>query len=221
MPTTKTVLFPPPLRAANTIQDIQNWLFSIQNLMPLALVDTSGGSYSEAVPPAGLNISTGQSNQNQQILYIKTSADANVFTLTGCANGSQTLTAAFSAVLIKSDGTNWWGVPLGSSGGGGGGAVWGSITGNINSQTDLQAEFAALQAQIPIFVDNETPVGAVDGSNTSFDLLSAPNPPDSLKLEVDGLWPTYAVDYTLGFPNPTSIKLNDPPQRIIRAHYRR
>lgn len=114
MATTQTVLFPPPLRAliaaaAGTLSDaFRKWFLTLQNLHPLNLVDTSGGSYSEATPPAGLNSTTGQSNQNQEIVYKKTSSDGNTFTLTGVADGSQTLTAQYSKVRIKSDGTQWW-----------------------------------------------------------------------------------------------------------------
>lgn len=221
MPTTQTVLFPPPLRGANLTQQLQQWLFTIQNLLPLRLVDTSAGSYSEAVPPAGVNSTTGQSNQNQSILYIKISADANPFTLTGCANGGQALTAQWSALLIKSDGTRWYAVPLMGGGGGGGSAVWGTITGDINAQTDLQAELAALQALIPVFEDNVTPIPPPDGVITDFDLPSAPNPPSSLILVADELVLTQTVDYTIGIPNPTRLKLNDPPARKLRAWYRR
>jgi hypothetical protein len=232
MPTTQTVLFPPPLRAANTIQDIQNWLFSIQNLHPLRLADTTAGSYSEAVPPAGLNSATGQSNQNQQILYIKTSADANSFALTGCANGTQTLTAQFSALLIKSDGTSWWAVPLNSAGGGGSSAVWGAITGNIASQSDLQAEFASQLAtaeaytdsKVPHFADGVQSSGLVNGVNKTYGLSPDPSPQDSLILVVDDLTLVrdlgFGGDYILQFSNPTQIVLNDPPQRQIRAWYR-
>lgn len=114
MATTQTTLFPPPLRdviasiAGRLSQSFQQWFLSVQSLHPLRLVDTTAGPYSEAVPPAGLNSTTGQSNQNQEIVYKKTSADGNTFTLTGVADGSQTLTAQYSKVRIKSDGTQWW-----------------------------------------------------------------------------------------------------------------
>jgi hypothetical protein len=227
MPTTQTVLFPPPLRGANTIADIQKWLFSIQNLIPLRLVDSSAGAYSESVPPAGLNTTTGQSNQNQQILYIKSSADANAFNLLGCINGTQSLTAQFSALLIKSDGTNWYAVPL-NGGGGGGSAVWGSITGNINSQADLQSEFAAQLAlaeaytdsKIPTFQDNVVPLGLVNGTNVNFTLSTVPNPAASLILVVDDLVLIQGGDYTLGTPGAGDLILNDAPVRQIRAWYR-
>jgi hypothetical protein len=114
MPTKTTALIPPPLRnkildaAGRLERTLQNWLFSLQNHQPLKLVDTSGGNYSEALPPAGLNSSTGQSNQNQELVYKKVSADGNTFTLTGALEGPQTLIAQWSKLRVKSNGTSWY-----------------------------------------------------------------------------------------------------------------
>jgi hypothetical protein len=108
MPTTQTQLFPPPMRGTALSQSDQLYLASLQYLLPLRLVDTTAGPYSEALPPAGVNASTGQSNQNQELIYKKTSADVNVFTLTGAAEGPQTLTVQYSMIRLKSDATNWW-----------------------------------------------------------------------------------------------------------------
>jgi hypothetical protein len=36
-------------------------------------------------------------------------------------------------------------------------------------------------------VDNEVPVGAIDGKNTTFTAANAPNPPSSLYVHVNGL----------------------------------
>lgn len=104
---TQTVLFPPPLRGAELSQPIQKWLFTLQNLLPLREADTSGGSYSEALPAAGLNSTTGQSNQNQEISFVKISGDGNSITITGAASGSVVLTSQYSFARFKSDGTNW------------------------------------------------------------------------------------------------------------------
>lgn len=108
MPTTQTVLFPPPVRGTALSQSDQLYLASLQYLLPLRLVDTTAGPYSEALPPAGVDSTTGQSSQNKEIIYKKISADANVFTLTGSAEGPQTLTLQYSMVRVKSDATNWW-----------------------------------------------------------------------------------------------------------------
>jgi hypothetical protein len=108
MPTKQITLFPPPLRDSELPEPIQKYLLTLQKLLPLNEVDTSAGPYAEAVPHAGLNASTGQSNQTMEITYVKTSADANVYTLTGVQLGNLTLTAQGDHFKIKSDGTNWW-----------------------------------------------------------------------------------------------------------------
>lgn len=104
MSITKTTLFPPTA--------VQKYLLTLQMLLPLITVDTTGGNVVIALPPAGLSGSTGQSNQNQEITYRKTSADGNTVTLTGSADGPVVLTAgdgsAASRVKFKSDGTSWW-----------------------------------------------------------------------------------------------------------------
>jgi hypothetical protein len=120
MSTTQTNLFPPPTRT-NAVDSkgflaipLRQWLFSLQMLLPLRVGDTSKGSYSEALPPAGLNQTTGQSNQNEEIIYIKGSADANTWTITGAISGSVTLSAQYQLARFKSDGTNWWNVGVSS-----------------------------------------------------------------------------------------------------------
>jgi len=113
MPTTQTQLFPPPLRGAQVSDSLGRFLQTLQNLLPLRNVDTSAGDYGEAPPPPGLNATTGQSNQNQELIYKKTSSDGHTFTLTGTADaplpeGPLTLTTQYDLFRIKSDGTTWW-----------------------------------------------------------------------------------------------------------------
>lgn len=108
MATTETILQPPAPRIADEVsKSLLLYIFTLQHREPLREVDTSAGPYAEDVPPAGLNSTTGQSNQNQEITYIKTSADANVFTLNGAANGPLTLVAQGDFLKIKSNGTLW------------------------------------------------------------------------------------------------------------------
>ena len=83
------------------------WELIVQNLAPLNLVDTSGGDYAEDAPDAGVGAS-GQSAQGKEISYVKTSSDGHTFTLNGVEGGALTLTAQYSHLKIKSDGTNWW-----------------------------------------------------------------------------------------------------------------
>ena len=107
MQTTQTQLPQPTTRGSSLSKSDYNWLLLVQLEHPLVLVDTSAGSFSEAAPVAGV-ASSGQTAQNQEITFKKTSADGNTFTLTGVEDGPLTLTAQFSFFKIKSDGTNWW-----------------------------------------------------------------------------------------------------------------
>jgi hypothetical protein len=112
--TTQTQLFPPPTRSQAVDEKgflgipLRQWLFTLQNLLPLIVVDTSAGNVTQALPPAGLNSSTGQSNQNMEITFLKSTADAHTVTVTGAQGGSQTLVAQFEFRRFKSDGTSWW-----------------------------------------------------------------------------------------------------------------
>ena len=108
MPTTQFLPIPPTTRGSNLSDTDHMYLLMLQGLAPLYLVDTSAGSYSESVPPAGLNSSTGQSAQCKEIVYRKTSGDGNTFTLTGSADGPLTLTTPGSVLRLKSDATMWW-----------------------------------------------------------------------------------------------------------------
>ncbi len=105
---TKTVLFPPPVRGSTLSDSEQKWLFTIQNLLPLFVVDTSAGPVVQNLPAAGLNNSTGQSNQNAEYTYLKKSADANAVTINGAVGGPYMLVAQNEFRRFKSDGTNWW-----------------------------------------------------------------------------------------------------------------
>jgi hypothetical protein len=112
----QTTLFPPPTRT-NAVDDkgflavpLRQWLFTLQMLLPLVTVDTSGGNQSIALPPAGLNSTTGQSNQNMEITYLKTTADANTATITGGQGGPRVIATQYEVRRFKSDGTNWWNI---------------------------------------------------------------------------------------------------------------
>lgn len=110
MPATQTIRRLPPLRNAGISQPMTYWELETQGAAPLITMDTSGGDETMSPPAAGLNQSTGQTNQNQEITYIKTSSDANTFTLSGdnLPLGPYTLTAPGQALKIKSNGTNWY-----------------------------------------------------------------------------------------------------------------
>jgi hypothetical protein len=108
MPSTQSIRRLPPTRNANLTKEMQYWELETQSSHPLVTVDTSKSGYSEAPPPAGLNQATGQTNQNVEITYTKTSADANIFTLNGVQGGPYMMKGKFDVIRIKSDGTNWW-----------------------------------------------------------------------------------------------------------------
>lgn len=108
MATKQTILFPPPLRFSKLEPAEQKYLLTLQNISPLRVGDSSAGPYSEALPAAGLNSSTGQSNQNQELIFVKGSADANNWTITGAVSGAVILAAQYAFARFKSDGTRWW-----------------------------------------------------------------------------------------------------------------
>jgi len=110
MTTTQTIRRLPPTRNAKLTKEMQYWELETQGVNPLRTVDTSKGAYDEQPPAAGLNSSTGQTNQNVEITYVKTSEDLHVFTLSGknLPLGPYTLTEQGSVLKIKSDGVNWW-----------------------------------------------------------------------------------------------------------------
>ena len=114
MPTKQSTLFAPPTRSQAVdkkgflAEPLKLWLFTLQLLFPLITVDTTVGPLAETAPPAGLNSATGQSNQNMEITYVKSSADAHSYTLHGVEGGDIVISAQFAFFKIKSDGTNWW-----------------------------------------------------------------------------------------------------------------
>lgn len=69
------------------------------------------------------------------------------------------------------------------------------------------------------FVENETPVGSINGSNTTFTLASAPNPSGSLEVFVNGQKMTVTEDYSLSEDTLTSV-LAFPTGTILRVNYR-
>lgn len=114
MSTSQTTLFPPP-NQSKAVDDRgyltptqQQWNFTLQRQLPLIEIDTTTGPLVDTVPPAGLNSTTGQSNQNQEITFVKISADANAYTLNGVVSGAIVISAQYAFFKIKSDGTNWY-----------------------------------------------------------------------------------------------------------------
>lgn len=109
----RTVQRQPPLRGSELPDVIQQWLLAQQTLLPLIVFDTTAGPETFALPNAGLdNSQTGQTAQNQELIFVKASADGNTVTITGAVGGNQVLTAqspnAGSCVRFKSDATSWY-----------------------------------------------------------------------------------------------------------------
>lgn len=111
MPTTQTIRRQVPLKNANVTDPMKYWEMETQQSAPLHDVDTSAGSYTESPPPAGLDSATGQTAQNQELIYTKVSSDANTWTLASTngdlPGGPYTLTNEGQILRIKSNGTVW------------------------------------------------------------------------------------------------------------------
>jgi hypothetical protein len=72
-----------------------------------------------------------------------------------------------------------------------------------------------------LFVDGETPSGAVNGVNLVFGLSQAPNPPSSLHLYRNGILQRAAVDYVLTGNSVAFLQASAPQTGdIVTASYR-
>lgn len=57
----------------------------------------------------------------------------------------------------------------------------------LNPTTGKLQAIIPASSSVPQFVDSETPQGAVDGANATFNLMQGPNPPGSLLLFRNGI----------------------------------
>jgi len=74
----------------------------------------------------------------------------------------------------------------------------------------------------PVFVDAESPSGAVDGSNTVFTLTGAPSPALSLQLFRNGILQKAGMDYTLSGASVTFLTGAVPQSGdVIQTYYRK
>ena len=55
------------------------------------------------------------------------------------------------------------------------------------------------------FVEDETPVGSINGTNTTFTLADSPNPVASLEVRRNGLILTLTTDYSLSSDTITMV----------------
>lgn len=86
-------------------------------------------------------------------------------------------------------------------------------------RTLLVLAVAAVLCFSQTLVDNETPHGLIDGTNTLFTLLFTPNPISSLHLYRNGLHLSPTIDYLVG---ENRIHFTTPPQPsdVLLATYR-
>lgn len=127
-------------------------------------------------------------------------------------------------------------VPQAGSGSSGNSGSSGSITlpipitdvSNLSSTlSSLSASLSTLTTQVnsltvaPVFVDGETPGGAINGSNKSFTLANSPSPATSLDLYRNGLVQSVGVDYTIAGNTITFLQIATPqPGDLLQAFYR-
>jgi hypothetical protein len=108
---TQTTRTPFTLRGSHLSPTDTKHMLTLDTAQPLFIGDTTDGNIEVELPPAGANQATGQSNQGQELIYRKVSADSNTLTVTGSPDGPQILTSntgAASRVRFQSDGTDWW-----------------------------------------------------------------------------------------------------------------
>lgn len=93
-----------------------------------------------------------------------------------------------------------------------------TIADNVTNKAALQTLETALEAQAISFADNETPGGAVNGTNTAFTLANTPTA-GSVHVYRNGVLQALTTDYTIA---GTTITFVSAPLtgNIIRASYR-
>ena len=75
---------------------------------------------------------------------------------------------------------------------------------------------------LPVFEDNEVPLGVIDGVNTVFHLSMMPNPTASLDVFRNGVLLKQGVDYTLGPAGVTFVPAAIPqPGDSLVVSFRR
>lgn len=98
----------------------------------------------------------------------------------------------------------------------------GEIEGATGNLTDcLRVNGTSAACVSASFVEGETPSGTIDGTNTTFSLAAAPNPPTSLRLFRNGLLLEEGVDYSLSGETITFVVASKPfSGDTLQASYR-
>jgi hypothetical protein len=129
------------------------------------------------------------SNQGDLQSALNLKQNALTFPLAISAGGNGTTTPAIVAGANVSVSGTWPNYTISASGGGGGGSVaWGSITGTLSSQGDLQTALNAKQntLTLPLSIAN-------GGTGTATPVISA-----GANVSITGTWPNYTIAATGG-----------------------
>jgi hypothetical protein len=95
-----------------------------------------------------------------------------------------------------------------------------NLTNTVNGLVTTVGAFSPTSANA-LFVDAETPGGAINASNVSFTLANTPSPVGSLMLYRNGLEQTSGVDYSLAGAVLTFLAGSTPQVGdILAAYYR-
>jgi hypothetical protein len=101
------------------------------------------------------------------------------------------------------------------------------VTNLSSTLSSLSSSISTLTTQVnsltapPVFIDGETPGGAINGSNKSFTLANSPSPATSLDLYRNGLVQSVGVDYTISGNTITFLLVATPqPGDLLQAFYR-
>lgn len=96
-----------------------------------------------------------------------------------------------------------------------------SVVGNSTDCVHVDGTTAPCGTQAPSFMDGDTLTGIVDGSNASFALSAAPNPPASLVLYRNGMLQKAGLDFTLNSNGIQFLAASTPqPGDTLLASYR-
>ncbi len=96
-----------------------------------------------------------------------------------------------------------------------------SVSGNASDCVHVDGSTGPCGNQAPSFVDGDTITGIVDGSNTTFALSAAPNPPGSLVFYRNGMLQKAGLDFTLNNNSVQFLPASTPqPGDTLLASYR-
>jgi hypothetical protein len=96
-----------------------------------------------------------------------------------------------------------------------------SISGNAGDCVHVDGSTGPCGGTSPSFVDGDTITGIVDGSNTTFALSAAPNPPASLVFYRNGILQKAGLDFTLNNNSIQFLPASTPqPGDTLLASYR-